>query len=87
MPEGRNAHLHQRIQARDHALADKELHRAARKVLVSLQNHGSGLTVFVDHPEIRDNIQTHADIGMSLDLTREYFPKTDFGVMFFGDGV
>ena len=50
--EALTAHLHQMIQARDHALADKDLHRAARKVLVSLQNHWSGLTVFVDHPEI-----------------------------------
>ena len=33
-------------------LADPELHRAAKKALVSLQNHWDGLLLFVDHPEI-----------------------------------
>jgi transposase len=37
---------------READLADASVHRAARKVLVSLQNHWEGLTVFVARPEI-----------------------------------
>jgi transposase len=37
---------------RDDELAQPELHPARRKVLESLRNHWSGLTVFVDHPEV-----------------------------------
>lgn len=33
------------------ALADPQLHPARRKVLESLGHHGTGLTVFVEHPE------------------------------------
>ena len=33
-------------------LADPQLHPARQKVLVSLQEHWDGLTVFVDHPEV-----------------------------------
>jgi len=36
---------------RDLALADPALHSAQKKVLNSLKNHWSGLTVFVDHPQ------------------------------------
>lgn len=35
---------------RDAALADTSTHRAARKVLQSMKNHWSGLTVFVEQP-------------------------------------
>jgi transposase len=33
-------------------LADPQIHPARQKVLVSLQEHWEGLTVFVDHPEV-----------------------------------
>ena len=36
---------------RNLALADPALHSAQKKVLSSLSNHWSGLTVFVDHPQ------------------------------------
>jgi len=36
---------------RDLELADTRLHSARKKVLNSLKNHWSGLTVFVDHPQ------------------------------------
>lgn len=36
----------------DQELADAQLHPARRKVLVSLQEHWDGLTVFVDHPHV-----------------------------------
>jgi transposase len=37
---------------RDAQLEDKTLHRACRKVLTSLANHWSGLTIFLDNPHI-----------------------------------
>ncbi len=46
------AHLEQMSADRGAQLADASLRRAAHKVLVSLQNHWEGLTVFVDRPEI-----------------------------------
>jgi transposase len=46
------AHLEQMVADRDAQLADPSLRRASRKVLVSLQNHWEGLTVFVARPEI-----------------------------------
>ena len=39
-------------QQRDEELAQPALHPARRKVLESLRQHWSGLTVFVDHPEV-----------------------------------
>ncbi len=39
-------------QRRDRDLADPGLHPACRKVLESQREHWSGLTVFVDHPEV-----------------------------------
>ena len=36
---------------RDLALADPDLHRIQKKVLSSLNNHWSGLTVFLDYPQ------------------------------------
>src|SRR5512147_3081825 len=39
-------------QEREDELADPELHPARRKVLESLRHHWSGLTVFVEHPEV-----------------------------------
>jgi transposase len=43
------AHLAQR---RDAELQQPDLHAACTKVLTSLQKHWSGLTVFLDHPEV-----------------------------------
>jgi transposase len=42
-------HLRER---RDHELSQPNLRQPQRKVLASLCNHWSGLTVFVDHPEV-----------------------------------
>ena len=39
-------------QQREGGLAETGLHPARRKVLESLRHHWSGLTVFVDHPEV-----------------------------------
>lgn len=47
------AHLQQMREQCDRDLLDAGLHRAARKVLESLKNHWHGLTVFLDHPEVR----------------------------------
>jgi transposase len=48
--------LEQQIQAMakqaEKELSDPRIHPARRKVLVSLQNHWEGLTVFVEHPEV-----------------------------------
>jgi transposase len=44
--------LEQMLETCKSELADAKLHRAAKKALVSLQNHWGGLTLFVDHPEI-----------------------------------
>lgn len=46
------AHLQQMVAERDAQLSDASLRRAAHRVLVSLQNHWEGLTVFVERPEI-----------------------------------
>jgi transposase len=43
------AHVAQR---RDAELQQADLHPACQKILTSLQNHWSGLTVFLDHPEV-----------------------------------
>ena len=46
------AHLQQMAEERDRALADRGLHRAARKAVESLDTHWPGLTVFVEHREV-----------------------------------
>jgi transposase len=43
------AHL---VERRDAELHKPDLHRACTKILTSMQNHWSGLTVFLDHPEV-----------------------------------
>jgi transposase len=45
-------HVTHLAERRDAELQKPNLHSACRKVLTSLQNHWSGLTVFLDHPEI-----------------------------------
>ena len=37
---------------RDQELSEDNLHHAGKKVLISLENHWEGLTLFVDHPHI-----------------------------------
>lgn len=44
--------LDEMVVERDAELADSELHPARRKVLKSLKEHWSGLTLFVKHPEV-----------------------------------
>jgi transposase len=45
-------HVTHLAQRRDAELQQPDLHRACTKVLTSLQNHWSGLTVFLEHPEV-----------------------------------
>jgi transposase len=45
-------HVAAMAQQRDHELADETLREPCRKVLVSLNEHWSGLTLFVDDPRI-----------------------------------
>ena len=44
--------LSEMAERRDRALQEETLHSAQRKVLASLKNHWSGLTVFVAHPQV-----------------------------------
>ena len=46
------AHVAHLAQRRDAELQQPGLHPVCTKVLTSLQNHWSGLTVFLDHPEV-----------------------------------
>jgi transposase len=52
----KDGHLRQRVQemARqaEQELTDPQVHPARQKVLASLQEHWTGLTVFVEHPEV-----------------------------------
>jgi transposase len=45
-------HLDEMKEQAQAELSDSGIHPARRKVLVSLQEHWEGLTVFVDHPEV-----------------------------------
>jgi transposase len=45
-------HVAQLAQRRDAELQQPDLHRACTRVLTSMQKHWSGLTVFLDHPEV-----------------------------------
>jgi transposase len=45
-------HLAAIVAQRDAELAQPDLHPACRKTLTSLVNHWSGLTLFVEHPEV-----------------------------------
>lgn len=59
------AHIARR---RDAELAQPQLHPACTKVLTSLRNHWSGLTVFLDHPEVPldNNAAERAERGPAL---------------------
>jgi len=55
-------------------LADPELHRAAKKALVSLQNHWGGLTLFVEHPEIpMDNSESERRLRNPVVGRKNYY--------------
>src|SRR5207248_6092066 len=45
-------HVRQLQQQADNELAESGIHPVRQKVLLSLQEHWSGLTVFVEHPEV-----------------------------------
>jgi transposase len=67
----RHAALQQALQCmadeRDAALADSSLAKPARKVLQSMANHWSGLTVFVDHPRVpMDNNLAERDARLAV---------------------
>jgi transposase len=66
----RHAELQQALQRmsdeRDVALADPLLAKPAAKVLQSMKNHWSGLTVFVDHPWVpMDNSAAERDMRLA----------------------
>ena len=68
------AHLEQMKRARDHDLADPKLDTEARKRLESLENHWSGLTVFVDHAEIPlDNNSAERGMRMPVNGRKNYY--------------
>ncbi len=59
---------------RDLALADPKLHHIQKKVLSSLSNHWSGLTVFFDHPETQmDNNTAETSIRNSATGRKNYY--------------
>jgi transposase len=68
------AHLEQMAVDRDAQLSDASLRRAARKVLVSMQNHWEGLTVFVERPEIAmDNNQAEGALRNEVLGRKAYY--------------
>jgi len=59
-------YAHDLATRRDEALADPRLARPAAQVLQSMQNHWSGLTVFVEHPWVpMDNNRAYAACGIA----------------------
>jgi transposase len=68
------AHLQDMAVERDRASADAQLHRAARKVMTSLNNHWEGLTVFVEHPEVRmDNNEAERNLRNEVLGRKNYY--------------
>jgi transposase len=68
------AHVHQMRAQCERSLADVELHRAARKVLQSLQRHWEGLTIFVERPDIRmDNNSAEAALRNEVLGRKAYY--------------
>jgi transposase len=61
-------------QQRDAELQQAELHPACRKALESLQRHWTGLTVFVDHPEVPmdNNAAERSERGPALGRKNYY---------------
>jgi transposase len=61
-------------QTRDVELAVPTLHSVKRKALVSLREHWSGLTLFVDHPEIpMDNNEAERQLRMGVVGRNNYY--------------
>jgi len=59
---------------RDLALADPDLHSAQKKVLTSLKNHWSGLTVFLEHPQTpMDNNKSENSLRNSATGRKNYY--------------
>jgi transposase len=68
------AHLQLMHEECERGLADASLHRAARKVLKSLMRHWEGLTVFVEHPEVRmDNNTVEAALRNEVLGRKAYY--------------
>ena len=68
------AHLQQMHEECERGLADPSLHRAARKVLKSLMRHWEGLTVFVEHAEVRmDNNTVEAALRNEVLGRKAYY--------------
>ena len=59
---------------RDLALVEPDLHQIKQKVLTSLANHWSGLTVFLDHPEIpMDNNSSETSLRNPATGRKNYY--------------
>ena len=59
---------------RDLALSDPKLHHTQKKVLTSLSNHWSGLTVFLDYPETpMDNNKAENSLRNSTTGRKNYY--------------
>jgi len=66
--------LEQIARTRDDELAAPTLHPAKRKALTSLREHWSGLTIFVDHPEIPpDNNEAERRIRHAVVGRKNYY--------------
>ena len=67
-------HLASMKQQRDTLLAQESLHKAHHAVLRSLKNHWSGLTVFVEHPQIpMDNNVAERSLRNSVTGRKRYY--------------
>jgi transposase len=59
---------------REEELSQPKLHPARRKALTSLKNHWSGLTLFVDHPEIpMDNNQSERTLRDAVCGRKQFY--------------
>ena len=58
--------VHDLATRRDEALADPRLADPAHKVLHSMQNHWSGLTVFVEHPWVPMDNNAERDVRQAV---------------------
>jgi transposase len=66
--------LQQMAQRRDGELATATLHPRKRKALVSLREHWSGLTLFVDHPQIpMDNNEAERQLRLAVVGRKNYY--------------
>lgn len=55
-------------------MTEATLHRAQTKVLNSLRNHWSGLTLFVDHPQVpMDNNQAERSLRNPVNGRKNYY--------------